>query len=63
MKHSKHSKGSTWQENDIDIAFPQVVINYHEDKEYYTSELSKLRADKFLATQREESQDLEEQQS
>ena len=51
------------KENDIDIAFPQVVINYHEDKEYYTSELSKLRADKFLATQREESQDLEEQQS
>ena len=51
------------KENNIDIAFPQVVINYPEAKEYYTSELAKLRADKFHSDQREASRDLEEQQS
>lgn len=51
------------KENDIDIAFPQVVLNYPEEKEYHTSELAKLRADKFHSDQREASQDLEEQQS
>lgn len=51
------------KENNIDIAFPQVVINYPEEKEYQTSELSKKRADKFHQDQREQSQGIEEQQS
>ena len=51
------------KENNIDIAFPQVVINYPDSKEYHTSELSKKRADKFHADQRELSQDMEEQQT
>lgn len=51
------------KENNIDIAFPQVVINYPEEKEYHTSELSKKRAAKFHADQRELSADMEEQQS
>ena len=51
------------KENDIDIAFPQVVINYPEEKDYRTSELSKKRADRFHSEQRELSRELEEQQS
>jgi small-conductance mechanosensitive channel len=51
------------KENDIDIAFPQVVINYPDSREYHTSELSRRRADKFHADQRELSQDMEEQQT
>ena len=50
------------KENDIDIAFPQVVINYPESKDYYTSELSKKRADRFHSTQRELSHDIDEQE-
>lgn len=51
------------KENNIDIAFPQVVINYPDEKEYHTSELSRKRADKFHSEQRELSQDMEEQQN
>ena len=51
------------KENDIDIAYPQVVLNYPEKKDYEISQRDKKTADEFHAEQREQSQNVEEQQS
>ncbi|MBO5357390.1 MAG: mechanosensitive ion channel family protein [Clostridia bacterium] len=50
-------------ENGIDIAFPQVVINYPEEKEYKVSKKEKREAIEFANEQKELSQNMEEQQS
>ena len=50
------------RENDIDIAFPQVVINYPENKEYTVTKKDEKKARIFQEEQRELSQDMEEQQ-
>ena len=51
------------KENDIDIAYPQVVLNYPDTKDYETSKREKNSADEFHADQRELSQNIEEQQN
>lgn len=48
-------------ENEIDIAFPQVVINYPEAKSEKSTLKEKLFADEFVEEQKELSQGLEEQ--
>lgn len=48
-------------ENDIDIAFPQVVINYPEEKTTKVTKKEKANAQEFVAEQKELSQDMEEQ--
>ncbi|MBQ4509255.1 MAG: mechanosensitive ion channel family protein [Clostridia bacterium] len=50
-------------ENGIDIAFPQVVINYPDEKEYKISKKEKREAIEFANEQKELSQNMEEQQS
>ncbi|MBE5730418.1 MAG: mechanosensitive ion channel family protein [Clostridiales bacterium] len=50
-------------ENGIDIAFPQVVINYPDEKTYQVSKKDKREAQAFANEQKELSQSLEEQQS
>lgn len=50
-------------ENGIDIAFPQVVINYPDEKEYKVSKKEKREAIEFANEQKELSQNIEEQQS
>lgn len=50
-------------ENGIDIAFPQVVINYPEEKEYKVTKKEKTEAKEFANEQKELSQNMEEQQS
>ncbi len=50
-------------ENGIDIAFPQVVINYPTAKEYAVSPKEKRAANAFTKEQGELAKDLEEQQS
>jgi len=50
-------------ENGIDIAFPQVVINYPEEKEYTVSKREKIEANEFANEQKELSQNMEEQQN
>ncbi len=49
-------------ENDIDIAFPQVVINYSNEKDYKVTEKNKKQAKEFVDKQSKISKDLEEQQ-
>jgi small conductance mechanosensitive channel len=51
------------RENDIDIAFPQVVINYPAEKDYVVTKKDKRIADKFTEAQKEMSQNMEEQHS
>ena len=51
------------KENDIDISYPQVVINYSHEKDYDVSKKEKREADKFANEQREASRNIEEQQS
>lgn len=51
------------KENDIDISYPQVVVNYSQEKEYGVSKKDKRSADKFANEQKEVSKNLEEQQS
>ena len=51
------------KENDIDIAYPQVVLNYPEKKDYETGPKEKRTADEFHAEQREQSQNIDEQQN
>ena len=51
------------KENDIDISYPQVVINYPQDKDYGVSKKEKKVADKFANEQKEASRNIEEQQS
>ena len=50
-------------ENNIDISYPQVVVNYPREKEYDVSKKEKVEADKFAKKQKEISKDLEEQQT
>ena len=49
-------------ENDIDIAFPQVVINQPSVKEYKLSKKEKIAAQEFAKEQKELAGNLEEQQ-
>lgn len=49
-------------ENGIDIAYPQVVVNYPEEKEYRISKQAKKSAQAFTEEQSKLSKDLEEQQ-
>ena len=48
-------------ENGIDIAYPQVVINYPEQKKFSVSKKDKSEAREFANEQKELSQDMEEQ--
>ena len=49
-------------ENGVDIAYPQVVINYPEEKEYKLTNKEKKSAQAFSEEQGKLSKDLEEQQ-
>jgi small conductance mechanosensitive channel len=51
------------KENNIDISYPQVVINYSQEKEIKVSKKDKREADDFANQQKEISKKLEEQQS
>ena len=50
-------------ENGIDIAYPQVVINYPEEKTFKVSKKEKREAQEFADEQKELSQNMEEQHS
>ena len=50
-------------ENGIDIAYPQVVINYPEEKKFKLSRRDKEEAREFANEQKELSQNMEEQHS
>lgn len=50
-------------ENGIDIAYPQVVVNYPEEKKYSVSKKKKTEAQEFANEQKELSQNMEEQHS
>ena len=49
-------------DNGIDIAYPQVVLNYPNDKEFTSNKETKKKAEKFTLEQKELSRDLEEQE-
>jgi small conductance mechanosensitive channel len=51
------------QENGIDIAYPQVVINYPEEKKFKVTKKEKFEAQEFADEQKELSQNMEEQHS
>jgi len=51
------------KENNIDIAYPQVVINYPQEKNYKVTNRDKREADDFANEQKELSQNMDEQQS
>lgn len=51
------------KENNVDIAFPQVVINYPEAKNYKLSTKDKKEAAQFANEQKELSQNMDEQQT
>lgn len=50
-------------ENGIDIAYPQVVINYPTEKDFKVSKKDKNEARRFANDQKERSQNMEEQQT
>ena len=50
-------------ENGIDIAYPQVVINYPEEKKFKVTKKKKEEAQEFANQQKELSQNMEEQHS
>ena len=50
-------------ENNIDMSYQQVVINYAESKDYNSNTKSKKEAEKFMQTQKVLSKDLEEQEN
>jgi small conductance mechanosensitive channel len=50
-------------ENNIDMSYQQVVINYAEAKDYNSNTKSKKEAEKFMQTQKVLSKDLEEQEN
>jgi small conductance mechanosensitive channel len=50
-------------ENNIDMSYQQVVINYAEVKDYNSNTKSKKEAEKFMQTQKVLSKDLEEQEN
>ena len=47
-------------ENDVDVAFPQVVVSYAEDEELKATRKEKKKANAFNETQKELSEGLEE---
>ena len=51
------------RENNIDIAFPQVVINYPQSKDYKLTNRDKREATEFANEQKELSQNMDEQQT
>lgn len=51
------------RENDIDISYPQVVVNYTQEKEYKVSKKEVAEADRFAKHQKQISHNLEEQES
>ncbi len=51
------------KENEIDISYPQVVVNYSHEKEYELTKKEKKEAERFANEQKEISKNLEEQQS
>ena len=50
-------------ENNIDMSYQQVVINYAESKDYNSNTKSKKEAEKFMQTQKVLAKDLEEQEN
>jgi small-conductance mechanosensitive channel len=50
-------------ENGIDIAFPQVVINYPQEKQFTVSKKDKREANEFAEEQSNLSKNIEEQDS
>ena len=50
-------------DNNIDMSYQQVVINYPSEKEYNSTSESKRRAQSFTDTQKELSKDLEDQEN
>ena len=50
-------------ENGIDIAYPQVVINYPDEKKFKVSKKDKAEAREFANEQKELSHNMEEQHS
>ena len=50
-------------ENNIDMSYQQVVINYAESKDYKSNTKSKKEAEKFMQTLKVLSKDLEEQEN
>ena len=48
-------------ENGIDIAYPQVVINYPDEKKFKVTKKDKLEAQEFANEQKELSHQMEEQ--
>ena len=50
-------------DNNIDIAYPQVVLNYPTGKEFKSDKKSKRTAQKFTEEQKELSKDLEDQEN
>ena len=50
-------------ENGIDIAYPQVVLNYPTEKNFKVTKKDKKEAQEFAQEQKELSHDLEEQHS
>ena len=51
------------RENNIDISYPQVVINYAKERDVEITRSEKQDADDFATQQREASKNLEEQQT
>ena len=47
-------------ENDVDVAFPQVVVSYAEDEELKATRKEKKKAQVFNENQKELSEGLEE---
>lgn len=50
------------RENNIDISYPQVVVNYSESKDYTVTKKEIVDADRFAKNQKQLSHDLEEQE-
>ena len=50
-------------ENNIDMSYHQVVINYAKEKEYVSTNKTKKIAQSFHSEQRELSKDIEEQEN
>lgn len=50
-------------DNNIDIAYPQVVLNYPEEKEYKSTKETRRKAQNFSDEQKELSKDLEDQEN
>ena len=51
------------RENNIDISYPQVVINYSRERDVELTRSERRDADAFATQQREASKNIEEQQT